>query len=571
MKKTAVWIICMVIGMLLLPGQIGLAEEAFDYRSDTHSFCRKVAELNAETAGELQIVIKGDKKPELVLFKSEKVPLNFENAGFSVYQLVYGPKGFSVLMTDEPALAVEYLLRQEGVTSAEIDTEITACTAAEEEEGIAFQSWAAESMGFGEYNRFAAAYGSGSATVAVIDSGVFRHSLIQPKISGYGYDYIDNDADPTNDLNGHGTRVAGIVADCTRELPVYIYPIRVLDADASGKISNVVSAILEAADAHADVINLSLSTFSQSELLEEAIRSAVQGGTAVVVAAGNYSCDAAEVTPANMTDAGVIVVGSAEKDGSRSSFSNYGASVDVYAYGRSIMSCSRSGSYVADSGTSMAAPHVSALCAMMDLVHSLSPSGMESRIRRAAVAGNIRIPSASAMIPRSLGFSLNSLYLPVDGRVVLPGFAMPETAEEPIHYESEDSDILRVEQGVWTAVAAGETQVAVRCKGFEDQVVFVTVSEANAGHVLLPSSLTMLESEAFYGIRTHQVTLPPGVLSLEDRVFDGGTIHFLDVPDTVTVVGENDFSGAVVLCNADSFIHTYATEHNLPYILKTND
>ena len=121
-------------------------------------------------------------------------------------------------------------------------------------------------------------YGSGSCKIAIIDSGTYRHSLIGARLIVGGHDYIDNDDDSTNDLNGHGTRVAGIVADCTQGLPVYVYPIRVLDADANGKTSNVISAILEATNAHVNIINLSLATFTQSELLESAVRSAISSG-----------------------------------------------------------------------------------------------------------------------------------------------------------------------------------------------------------------------------------------------------------------------------------------------------
>lgn len=559
-----------LVAFTLCP-QVSLADEIFDFRGDIGAYCKKIAELNHEAESPLHAQSRGEDEHELVMFKTSVVPLDFNSAEFDSTCIVYGPNGFSVLICDDSVQAVEWLLEQDGVLYAEVDTTISACNTEDETSSVTYQSWAASSMGFADYSVYAGQYGSGSATIAVIDSGVYRHSLINPKIKSGGYDYVDNDIDPTNDLNGHGTRVAGIVADCTRGLPVYIYPIRVLDADASGKTSNVVSAVLEATEANVDVINLSLSTFSQSEMLEDAIRNAVASGTTVIVAAGNYSCDASEVTPANMRDVGVIVVGSADADGSRSSFSNYGTSVDVYAYGRGIVSCSRSGGYVTDSGTSMAAPHVSALCAMMELIHpSLSPYSMETRIKNAA-SGSIRIPSAAAMVPQQLGFSLSSIRMYPGAQLRLPLMAMPATAQEAISYQSDDPTVAEIVDGVLIAEAVGETQISVDCKGFEEIVFAIEVVEACTGKVALPVNVTVIESEAFLGMRTHSVILGPKVQSVGDSAFDSGEISCIELPATVTEIGNNDFSGAVIICSEGSFAQEYAIDHGLQYLLKMSE
>ena len=359
--KRIIVVVCVTLFFIFVLCYAGSAEESLDYRKNTRGFCDKIAELNIELDSAKPAPGKRSAQKKMVLFQTNTAPLDFEDAGFQPVCVVYGPRGFSALICTDADTALAWLHKQSAVSYAEIDAEVTGCSQEDGGASVTFQSWAAQAAGFDEYLEFAAAWGSGSCTVAVVDSGVYRHSLINSKIHSLGHDYVDNDDDPTNDLHGHGTRVAGIVADCTRNLPVYVYPIRVLDADANGKISNVISAVLEAIDTHVSIINLSLSTFAESELLESAIRNAISSGIIVVAAAGNYACDASEVTPACMTDAGIIVVGSADAGGSRSSFSNYGASVDLYFYGRNISSCSRSGGYVTDSGTSMAAPHISAM------------------------------------------------------------------------------------------------------------------------------------------------------------------------------------------------------------------
>lgn len=547
---------------------IGLAEESFDYRSDTSLFCDKIAELNIEITDLSTLSGRKSAKPTMVLFLTTEAPLDFANAGFTPLNVVYGPRGFSALTCTDPTTAVEWLLKQESVLYAEIDSDISGCSNEEDEtETVSFHSWGAETAGFGAYVVFAEQYGSGSCTIAVIDSGTYRHNLIRPKLVSGGHDYIDNDDDSTNDLNGHGTRVAGIIADCTQGLPVYIYPIRVLDADANGKTSNVICAVLEATDAHVSIINLSLATFTQSELLESAIRSAISAGITVVAAAGNYACNASEVTPACMTDAGIIVVGSAEADGSRSSFSDYGASVDLYFYGRGISCCSRSGGFVTDSGTSMAAPHISALSAMVKLIHpSISPESVESRIK-ASASGNISVPSALAMIPANQGFNLTHITLSPDGQISLPVQALPLTAQETIGYHVLDPEVANITEGILQALSPGSTQITAQCKGFEDTVFTVTVYDEARGSIVLPLGLESIETKAFYGLKTGRVIIPQGMRRIDDGAFDGGEIGFVFLPDTVTEIGENAFSDAVIVCPEGSAAEAYVLNHHLQYII----
>lgn len=570
--KRIIPIICLAFFALFSYICVASAEESFDYRNNTQMFCDKIAELNIELDSAKSSQGLRRVQRTMVLFQTKTVPLDFEGASFSPISVVYGPRGFSVLMCTDPDTAIAWLLKQDGVLYAEIDSEVSGCSEEEEEEepSISFQSWGAEAAGFGEYSIYAQKWGSGSCTIAVVDSGVYRHSLINPKIGSLGHDYIDNDDDPTNDLHGHGTRVAGIVADCTRELPVYIFPIRVLDADANGKTSNVISAVLESIDANVDIINLSLATFSQSELLESAIRDAISAGIIVVAAAGNYACDASEVTPACMTDAGIIVVGSAEADGSRSSFSNYGASVDLYFYGRSISSCSRSGGYVADSGTSMAAPHISALCAMMQLIHpSISAGSMVSRMQITS-NGNLIIPIASSMVPQSLGFHIDSISFRTGDILNMPLQAIPEISQESIHYETSNESIVSTTDGVLTANNAGTAEILVTCKGFETKSIIITVYDGDGSCIVLPTGIQEIGDEAFYGVSTDHVIIHANARSIGNNSFDDGSIWFITIPETIDTIGENTFSGAIVLCTNESAAQTYAMEHQLQYLTIAN-
>jgi serine protease len=142
----------------------------------------------------------------------------------------------------------------------------------------------------------------------------------------------------------------------------------------------------------AQVINMSLGgTGSCSLTTQNAINSAVGRGTTVVVAAGNSNLDAANFTPANCNN--VITVAATTRSGARASFSNYGAVVDIAAPGSSILSTLNSGtttpgsaSYAYYSGTSMAAPHVAGVVALMQAASPQLPAQVESNLKSSARA-----------------------------------------------------------------------------------------------------------------------------------------------------------------------------------------
>lgn len=236
--------------------------------------------------------------------------------------------------------------------------------------------WGVESSGMGRLSKFISEKGaySDEVVVAVLDTGVWRdHPLLKGRVVD-GYDFFSDDAVP-DDMDGHGTHVAGIIAQSCGELPVKIMPVRVMDSNG-GYDSVIGRGIRYAADNGASVINLSLSGIGRSYYLEEAVKYARQKGAVVVVSAGNDATDAEYYYPAAIREC--ITVSASDLNDSRADFSNYGACVDVAAPGINIKS---SVPYFADhdgivdgfsyySGTSMAAPFVSAEAAMLKLENS---------------------------------------------------------------------------------------------------------------------------------------------------------------------------------------------------------
>ncbi|MBO4395256.1 MAG: S8 family serine peptidase [Eubacterium sp.] len=238
-------------------------------------------------------------------------------------------------------------------------------------------SWGVSRMGADQY---AAKTSRDEIVVAVVDTGVSAHPFLgNRRISGY--DYVDNDSDPT-DLNSHGTHVAGTIVDCTPGLNVRIMPVRVLDANGNGYFSTIALGIRYAADHGAKVINLSLGG-GHSNYTDSAVQYALNKGVTVVAAAGNNYSNTSTFCPAHMSN--IIVVGAIDENEDRAYFSNYGNSLDVAAPGVDIVSCVPGGSYQSYQGTSMASPHVAGAAAMIILNHPGStPSEVEYRIKSCA-------------------------------------------------------------------------------------------------------------------------------------------------------------------------------------------
>jgi len=213
------------------------------------------------------------------------------------------------------------------------------------------------------------ARGSSSQEIAVIDTGVdYRHPDLDGKVIK-GYDFVDRDYDPM-DLNDHGTHVAGIAAAETNNATgiagmapnTRILAVRALDRNGSGTLSNIADAIVYSADSGAEVINLSLGCDCHSTTLENAVNYAWNKGSVVVAAAGNSGVSTT-FEPASYPN--VIAVGAVDRYDRLASFSNYGTWVDVVAPGVDIASTVTGNRYAYMSGTSMAAPHVAGLAALL--------------------------------------------------------------------------------------------------------------------------------------------------------------------------------------------------------------
>jgi len=205
-----------------------------------------------------------------------------------------------------------------------------------------------------------------SIKIAVIDTGVeLTHSDLSANLVT-GYDFVNNDINPSDD-NGHGTHVSGIIASTQNSAgnigaayQAKIMPVKVLNNQGYGYLSDVAKGIYYAADNGARIINMSLGSSSDSLTLKNAINYAANKGVIMVAAAGNEGGSSCQYPAAYSS---VICVGATDTSNKLASFSNMGA--ELSAPGVSNYSTYIGNTYRYMSGTSMATPHVAGAAAVV--------------------------------------------------------------------------------------------------------------------------------------------------------------------------------------------------------------
>lgn len=223
---------------------------------------------------------------------------------------------------------------------------------------IPFRSQGLESIGVsGDHS----GWGQG-VTVAVVDSGITSHpSLASTQITHY--DLVKDGSA----FNGHGTAMASLIAGNDPNVSgvspaAKLLDYRVADANGDSNTALVSTAIIQATDQGARVINVSLGATGDSPVLDEAVRYAQSHNVVVVAAAGNEQLDALSM-PAGIP--GVLSVGAVDANGTQAYFSNSGEGLTLVAPGVGIVSAYADGKLVIGSGTSQATAITSGVVAYL--------------------------------------------------------------------------------------------------------------------------------------------------------------------------------------------------------------
>lgn len=241
-------------------------------------------------------------------------------------------------------------------------------------------------------NNYSPKYTGKNVTVYVLDTGV---DTKHPEFEGRAFDGISYYGS-LNDRHGHGTHVASTIIGKNVGVArgARVINVKVLGDSGSGSTINVVKGIewsvnnYKSNNKECSIISMSLGG-GPSSILDRAVDQAFKSGMMVVVSAGNNNRDAENYSPARAKNA--ITVGSVDIDDDKSSFSNYGKGVDIFAPGDEIIGA-KSGTkkYTEKSGTSMSAPHVTgAVAQIMEEIGCKSRNNILKQLMKNSIEGVI--------------------------------------------------------------------------------------------------------------------------------------------------------------------------------------
>jgi subtilisin family serine protease len=266
--------------------------------------------------------------------------------------------------------------------------------------------------------------------IYVIDTGIYRfHNDFQdcPGCSGFGRvlpSYSAYGTDPGTDCNGHGTWVAGVAGGLVHGVADRVTLVSVQAGDCydtylDGLVAGARFVTIDHEPGQSAVANMSSRIYFGSQMLDDAVSEAIADGVPFVVAAGNDNQDACLHSPARLPAA--ITVGATDRFDSRTSFSNYGPCVDVFAPGRDVPTANHTSptAYTTKSGTSFAAPLVAGIAAIYLNDH---PGAGNQEVRDAIVNNATAgvISNVGLGSPNRLAYSIFPLVVTLSGPSYVP-------------------------------------------------------------------------------------------------------------------------------------------------------
>ncbi len=401
MKK--IFCILLSIVFLLLPCAISSANNNNSNEKTAEKFAEEISGLinaNNETKNLPGSDHSDSKFSTARLIVKSKNKINTLNAS----SVVSGFDDLWVLQfssPDDAESAFNYYSNEPNIQFVEIDREIKAFS----HESIdslsytstlaksSYLSWGTDHIGLSSLNNSLVSenIALSNTVVAVVDTGVDpNHPYLKGRVlptrintssSGTRNDSMDD--------NGHGTQVAGVIADNTLD-NVYIKPYKVLDSKGSGTLISLAAGINCAVNDKVDVINISIGFKEESDVLKAAIDNAEMNNILVVGAAGNDGTDTIYY-PASYDN--VVKVTAINESNIITNFSTYGNDVDFAAPGIRIKTTTLNGEFISARGTSIAAPFVSAVAS---IIYSIHPDASVEDVKDIMISSSVQITEHNA-------------------------------------------------------------------------------------------------------------------------------------------------------------------------------
>jgi subtilisin family serine protease len=344
----------------------------------------------------------------------------------------------------------------------------------------------------------------------IIDTGVLiTHTTFGGRAS-HGRDTVSEDNDST-DCHGHGTHVAGTVGGSQYGVAkaVQIVGVRVLNCAGSGTTTDIVQGVdwVTANAIKPAVANMSLGGGGNTSI-DNAVANSIASGITYAIAAGNSNANACNYSPARVGTA--ITAGATQSNDARSSFSNFGTCLDIFAPGSSITSAWYTSTTATNtiSGTSMASPHVAGVAA---LILSANPTWSPAQVRNEMVA------DATSGVVSSPGTGSPNLLLFVDNGTTPPPppgtTVFSDTFETSLGWTTNPNGTDTATTGQWqrgdpagTSSSGVTLQLGTTTSGSNDLVTGASAG-TSAGSFDVDGGVTTIQSPA--------ITLPSsGTLTL---------------------------------------------------------
>ncbi len=470
--------------------------------------------------------------------------------------------------------AYNYYSTRSGIEYVEADKEVILSTPnltfepAETADDTQYLSWGPTHIGFDSFNSQIVAANAEliETVVAVVDTGVdSEHPFLKDRVIPTNINTSSSGIrNNSSDDHGHGTQVAGVIADCTLDR-VYIKPYKVLDNKGKGTVITVAAGINCAVKDGVDVINVSIGFEEDSDVLKSAIENAEQNDITVVGAAGNNGSDTI-FYPSSYS--GVIKVSAINELNVLANFSTYGNGVDFAAPGVDIKTTTLNNQFITVNGTSLSAPFVSAYAAAIltvfphassediyDVMVSNAVEGIEFDKEEKFGNGIIRLPDfRNGQFPTEKTaepvFSLPNAFYDKEIDVEI----MCDTPDSVIYYTtdrsvpSKNNPNAKIYDG---APLHFSQTVVLMAVAYSDGMYRSSISTFNS--IIAPVvdesllALDIIGNLARYTGTATSITIPETVngrtvKGISSGVFANSDLTEIILPKTVTKIGDNAFS-----------------------------